>query len=59
MSGWLKPTGLAALCMVLGTAETTAATSSRSDALMPGPADPSFSPFVPRSTPKNGESDGL
>ncbi|WP_274542488.1 hypothetical protein [Bradyrhizobium symbiodeficiens] len=26
---------------------------------MPGPADPSFSPFVPRSTPKNGESDGL
>lgn len=26
---------------------------------MPGPGDPSFSPFVPRSTPKNGESDGL
>ncbi|MDA9499811.1 hypothetical protein XI05_20545 [Bradyrhizobium sp. CCBAU 11357] len=26
---------------------------------MPGPADPSFVPFVPRSTPKNGESDGL
>ncbi|WP_453943619.1 hypothetical protein [Bradyrhizobium sp. USDA 372] len=26
---------------------------------MPGPADPSFAPFVPRSTPKNGESDGL
>lgn len=26
---------------------------------VPGPADPSFSPFVPRSTPKNGESDGL
>ena len=25
---------------------------------MPGPADPS-APFVPRSTPKNGESDGL
>lgn len=25
----------------------------------PGPADPSFAPFVPRSTPKNGESDGL
>lgn len=26
---------------------------------IPGPADPSFSPFAPRSTPKNGESDGL
>ena len=26
---------------------------------MPGPSDPSFAPFVPRSTPKNGESDGL
>ncbi len=26
---------------------------------MPGPGDPSFAPFVPRSTPKNGESDGL
>lgn len=26
---------------------------------MPSPADPSFAPFVPRSTPKNGESDGL
>lgn len=26
---------------------------------MPGPADPSFVPYVPRSTPKNGESDGL
>lgn len=25
----------------------------------PGPTDPSFAPFVPRSTPKNGESDGL
>ena len=24
-----------------------------------GPTDPSFAPFVPRSTPKNGESDGL
>ncbi|MDH2352648.1 hypothetical protein QCM80_18605 [Bradyrhizobium sp. SSUT112] len=26
---------------------------------MPGPTDPAFSPFAPRSTPKNGESDGL
>lgn len=26
---------------------------------MPGPGGPSFSPFVPHSTPKNGESDGL
>ncbi|MBR0973316.1 MULTISPECIES: hypothetical protein [Bradyrhizobium] len=26
---------------------------------MPGPTDSSFAPFVPRSTPKNGESDGL
>ncbi|MBR0709317.1 hypothetical protein [Bradyrhizobium liaoningense] len=26
---------------------------------MPGTNDPSFAPFVPRSTPKNGESDGL
>lgn len=26
---------------------------------MPGPVDPAFSPSVPRSTPKNGEWDGL
>lgn len=26
---------------------------------MPSPIDPAFSPSVPRSTPKNGESDGL
>ena len=26
---------------------------------MPAPGDTSFAPFVPRSTPKNGESDGL
>lgn len=26
---------------------------------MPSRADPSFSPFVSRSTPKNGESDGI
>jgi hypothetical protein len=24
-----------------------------------GPSDNSYAPFIPRSTPKNGESDGL
>lgn len=33
MSGWLKLTGVAALCAVLGVAETLAATSSRMDIL--------------------------
>lgn len=43
--------------------DAAAAASPPADAggklTMPGPADPSFAPFVPRSTPKNGESDGL
>ncbi|MCK1396962.1 hypothetical protein IVB45_25480 [Bradyrhizobium sp. 4] len=33
MSGWLRPTGLAVLCVVLGPAGTMAATSSRIDVL--------------------------
>ncbi|QPF93863.1 hypothetical protein [Bradyrhizobium commune] len=33
MSGWLRPTGLAVLCAVVGIAETMAATSSRIDIL--------------------------
>ena len=33
MSGWLRSTGLAVLCVVLGTAEASAATSSRMDIL--------------------------
>ena len=49
--------------LVLQRPEPAAAASPPADAgdrlTMPGPADPSFSPFVPRSTPKNGESDGL
>lgn len=43
--------------------DAAAAASPPADAggklTMQGPADPSFAPFVPRSTPKNGESDGL
>ncbi|AWM02444.1 hypothetical protein [Bradyrhizobium amphicarpaeae] len=49
--------------LVLQRPDQAAAASPPADAAgrltMPGPADPSFSPFVPRSTPKNGESDGL
>ncbi|MBR1324483.1 MULTISPECIES: hypothetical protein [Bradyrhizobium] len=49
--------------LVLQRPDPAAAASPPADAggklTMPGPADPSFSPFVPRSTPKNGESDGL
>ncbi|GMO99945.1 hypothetical protein TM239_23470 [Bradyrhizobium sp. TM239] len=49
--------------LVLQRLDPAAAASPPADAggklAMPGPADPSFSPFVPRSTPKNGESDGL
>ncbi|MGT2501593.1 hypothetical protein ACVOMS_13530 [Bradyrhizobium guangxiense] len=48
---------------VLALQRPDAAASPPADAggklTMPGPADPSFAPFVPRSTPKNGESDGL
>lgn len=43
MSGWLKSVGLAALCVVLGIAESVAATSSRmdilSDDVASGPAE--------------------
>ena len=39
MSGWLRPTGLAALCMFLGKAGTMAATSSRVDVLSDDAAD--------------------
>ena len=49
--------------LVLQRPDQAAAASPPADAggrlTMPGPADPSFAPFVPRSTPKNGESDGL